>query len=246
LLPGNDSISPTKPGMPSVTEVRIGPVVHLAWSEADTGNSAITGYQILRGTASGAETLLTTVTGTQTGGTFDDLKANDTTKTYYYKVLAVNAVGPSCGNNEIIAPYVGDGCTGIVIHKNDPTHPEANAGTATPPSLLIDYISVAEPPSSPGNFVFKMKVNDLSTVPPNSRWRITWNSAAAETYPSVANDPTTGDPLFAQQFYVGMTTGASGPPTFEYGTLADAGVPAVFVISETTQGTALAGSGFNP
>jgi PKD repeat protein len=246
-LAGKDPASPTSaPGMPSVTQRRIGPVIHLAWSEADTGNSPITGYQILRGTASGAETFLTTVPGTQTGGTFDDLAATDTTKTYYYKVLAVNAIGMSCGNNEVAAPYLGDGCTGIVIHKNDPTHPEANAGLNTPASLLIDYISVAEPPTSPGNFVFKMKVNDLSTVPPNSRWRITWNSAAAETYPSVSNDPVSGDPLFAQQFYVGMTAGPTGPPTFEYGTLADAGVPAVFVISETKQGDALAGSGFTP
>src|SRR4029077_13711103 len=40
-----------------------------------------------------------------------------------------------------------------------------------------------------------------------------------------------------QQYYVGMTTGSvqgNSKPTFEYGTLADAGVPAVFVIQETT------------
>ena len=135
-LAGKDPASSTShPGMPSVTQRRIGPVVHLAWSEADTGNSPITGYQILRGTSSGAETLLTTVPGTQTGGTFDDLTATDTTKTYYYKVQAVNNVGASCGNNEVAAPYLGDGCTGIVIHKNDPTHPEANAGLSTPASL---------------------------------------------------------------------------------------------------------------
>ena len=71
-----------------------------------------------------------------------------------------------------------------------------------------------------------------------------WDSAAAEDYPSVANDPVSGAPLFAQQFYVGMTTGPSGPPTFEYGSLADAGLPAVFVISETKQGNALPGSNF--
>jgi dockerin type I repeat protein len=36
-----------------------------------------------------------------------------------------------------------------------------------------------------------------------------------------------------QQYYVGMTMGASGSPIFEYGTLADAGLPAIFVIGET-------------
>jgi hypothetical protein len=220
LLASKDPASSTsQPGMPSVTQRRIGLTVHLAWSEADTGNSPITGYQILRSTASGGETLLlATVPGTQTGGTFNDLTATDTTKTYYYKVLAMNGVGASCGNNEVAAPYLGNACTGITIHQNDPTHPEANAGANTPASLLIDYIAVGEPANSPGNLLFKMKVNDLSTVPPNSRWRITWDSFSSP----------------GQQYYVGMTTGNTGTPTFEYGTLADAGVPAVFVIQETT------------
>jgi hypothetical protein len=231
LLAAKDPTSTvSQPGMPSVTQRRIGRTVHLGWSEADTGNSAITGYQILRGTASNAEILLTTVAGSQIGGSYDDLTATDITKTYYYKVVAVNAVGASCGNNEVAAPYIGDACTGIIIHKNDPTHPEANAGTATPASLLIDYIAVGEPASSPGNFLFKMKVNSLATVPPNSRWRIMWDSPSSP----------------GQQYYIGMTTGATGAPTFQYGYLADAGVPAVFVISEQSAIPALPGSTFNP
>jgi hypothetical protein len=230
LLAGHDPASSTSvSGMPSITQRRVGSVVRLAWSEADTGNSPITGYQILRGTASGAETPLTTVAGTQIGGTYNDLTATDTTKTYYYKVRATNAVGTSCGNNEVASPYLGNGCTGIIIHQNDPNHPEANAGTNTPASLLIDYIAVGEPPNS-NNFMFKMKVNDLSTVPPNSRWRIMWNSFSSP----------------GQQYYVGMTTGNTGAPTFEYGTLADAGVPAIFVIQETTTGTADPASNFQP
>jgi hypothetical protein len=229
LLAGHDPANSTsQPGMPSVTQRRIGRTVHLAWSEADTGNTPITGYQILRGTTSNGESPVATVTGTQIGGTFDDLTATNTTQTYYYKVIAINAAGQSCANNEVAASYVGDACTGIVIHKNDPTHPEANAGANTPASLLIDYIAVGEPADSPGNFLFKMKVNDLTILPPNSRWRIIWNSFSSP----------------GQQYYVGMTTGSAHqcgdqvcldlPPVFEYGTLADAGLPAVFVIAETT------------
>jgi hypothetical protein len=143
-------------------------------------------------------------------------------------VQAINAVGTSCGNNEVASPYLGDACTGITIHQNDPSHPEANAGANTPASLLIDYVAVGEPADKPGMFLFKMKVNDLSTAPPNSRWRITWNSFTSP----------------GQQYYVGMTTGNTGTPTFEYGTLADAGVPAIFVIKETTVGTADPASNF--
>ena len=226
--PPNAMNATSAPGIPTVTTRRVGPVVHLGWSEADTGNSAITGYKIMRGIASGAETLLATVSGTQT--TYDDATATDTSKTYYYKVLATNAVGTSCAASEVAAPYIGDTCSGIIIHRNDPSHPEAVGGTATNPplaSMLIDYIAVGEPPDT-NDLMFKMKVGDLSTIPPNSRWRIAWDSFSSP----------------GQQYYIGMTTGATGAPTFEYGTLADAGVPAVLVITETKAGEPDAGTNF--
>ena len=213
------------PGMPTVTTRRVGQVVHLGWSEADTGNSTVTNYTIMRGTASGGETALTTVPGTQT--TYDDLTATDITKTYYYEVVAINVVGMSCANNEIAAPYVGDTCGGLIIHQNDPTHPESAAATANP-QLAIDYIAVGEPSSS-SHLMFKMKVTNLNTVPPNSRWRMVWDSFSSP----------------GQQYYVGMTTGAMGPPTFEYGTIATAVVGLVIgVPTETMVGAALPQSNF--
>jgi len=229
--PPNPLTATSVPGMPFVTQRRVGPVVHLAWNEADTGNSAITSYQILRGTASGAETLLKTVKGTQTGGTFNDLTATDTTKTYFYKVIAVNGVpGASCANNEVASPFVGDPISGTIIHRNDPTHPEATGGSAgqpPAPELLIDYIAVGEPPGT-SNLMFKMKVGDLSTIPPNSRWRIAWDWWS----------PTN------QMYYIGMTSDQNSAVTFEYGTLADAGVPAVLVLGETKVG--VPDASFNP
>jgi hypothetical protein len=238
LLAGFDPITLTsKPGAPFVTAYRVGSVVHLAWNEADTGNAQISNYKILRGTASGKETTLATVKGTQTK--YDDTKATDPTKTYYYKVVALNKVGQG-SSAEVAAPFLGDACNGMIIHRNDPTHPESFGGavlttapigpgatpvpTPTPPvlasavpQLLIDYISVAEPASVPGYFVFKMKVNTLSSIPANSRWRIAWDWWT----------PTT------QLYYVGMKSDQSGNVSFEYGTLADAGVPAVLVLGET-------------
>jgi hypothetical protein len=216
------------PGMPFVTERRIGNTVSLAWSEADSGNSMINNYQIFRGTASGAEgaTPIATVAGTQIGGMYIDTTATDPTKIYYYKVVANNSMGPSCSNNEIAAPFVGDTCTGIIIHKNDPTHPESTGGgSGQPPplpSLLIDYVAVSEPPAT-NNLTFTMKVGDLSgTLPANSRWRIAWDWFNA----------TTGD----EMYYIGMNTDNNSAVTFEYGTLADAGVPAVLVLGETKTG----------
>jgi hypothetical protein len=230
MLAAKDPASPTQaPGMPSVTALRIGNMVRLMWNEADSGNSMINNYQILRGTASGAETFLTTVAGTQTGGTFNDTTATDVTKTYYYKVVAVNSAGASCPNNEIPAPYVGDNCTGIILHKNDPSHPESTGGTAGQPplpTLLIDYISVGEGPGS-NDLVFKMKVGNLNNpLPPNSRWRIAW-----DWFVKGATDPED-----IQMWYVGMATDATSTVTFEYGTIADAGVPAVLILQETKVG----------
>src|SRR5207244_13236624 len=103
-----------------------------------TGKSTMKRYQIVRGTASNAETLLTTVSGTQTK--YDDLSATDTSKTYYYKVVAVNGVRMSCRNNEIVAPYVGDTCTGLILQRTPPGHPEQSSQRLAPASLDINYI----------------------------------------------------------------------------------------------------------
>jgi hypothetical protein len=218
--PPNPLTAKSVPGMPSVTQRRVGSVVHLGWSEGDTGNSTITSYQILRGTASGGEnpTPIATVPGTQT--TFDDLKATDVTKTYFYKVVAINGVGMSCANNEIAAPFVGDTCNGVIIHRNDPTHPESAAANANP-QLAIDYIAVGEPAFADGssNFMFKMKVTNLSTIPRNSRWRMVWDSFSSP----------------GQQFYVGMRSDASSAVTFDFGTIATAVVGLVVGVPTETK-----------
>jgi len=223
MLAAKDPATTTSvPGMPFVTQRRVGPVVHLAWNEADNGNSPIKRYRILRGTTSGSETALATVSGNPPATTYDDLTATDTTKTYYYKVIAVNGVGSSCGNDEVASPFVGSPSNGMIIHKNDPSHPEATGGSVTPPpapELLIDYIAVGEPTGT-SNLMFTMKVGDLSTIPPNSRWRIAWNWWT----------PT------SEQYYIGMTSDQNSAVTFEYGTLADAGIPAVLVLGETKVG----------
>jgi hypothetical protein len=183
-------------------------------------------YQILRGTASGAETALTTVKGTQTK--YDDTTATDTTKTYYYKVLAVNSAGMSCANNEIAAPYVGNTCSGLILQRTPPGHPEQSAQGLAPASLAIDYISAAEPPGT-SNLVFKMKVTSLTSLPKSSRWRIVWNSYAA-----------TGE-----QFYAGMRTDSNGTVTFEYGTVATAVIGLVIGVPTETKIGSLPGSSFN-
>jgi fibronectin type 3 domain-containing protein len=74
--------------------------IALSWTvPASNGGSAITGYQILRGTSSGGEAFLTNV------GNVTSYK--DTTAargvTYWYTVVAINAIGSSPASNEASA-----------------------------------------------------------------------------------------------------------------------------------------------
>ena len=51
------------PGMPSLSLYRVGTVAHLAWSAGDTGNSPLTGFDILRGTTATSLAKIATVAG---------------------------------------------------------------------------------------------------------------------------------------------------------------------------------------
>jgi len=72
-------------------------VNHLNWTTPSNGGSAISGYKVYRGTASGGEALLTSVGAVNS---FDDTGVSNGT-TYYYRLSAVNAKGEGDTSNEI-------------------------------------------------------------------------------------------------------------------------------------------------
>jgi hypothetical protein len=196
--------TPTVPGAPFVTALRNGGVVHLGWSQSNNGGSPITQYTISRGTTSGGEAFLANVPGTQLS--YHDTTATDTAATYFYKVTATNAQGPSCGTNEVSARYVGNSNTGLgYTIYTDPTGVNETGSQAANPDLDIETLSIAEPSIGPhaGKLVFNLKVVNLATVPNERMWRIIWDSPNAP----------------AGKFYVGMTKDAAGVVTFEYGTV---------------------------
>ena len=197
--PANTAVAP---GTPFLAAKRNGGVVRLSWSEADDGGSAITGYNVLRSTSPGTETLLATVPGTQLR--YDDPSATDPALTYFYKVAAVNAQGSSCGDNEVPALFAGSSYSdsGLTVSA-DPTGDQTGAPANA--DLDIQSVSIAEPGNGPnaGKLVFNLKVADLTTSPNNRMWRIVWNSPNSEF----------------GQFYVGMTKDAAGAVSFEYGTV---------------------------
>jgi hypothetical protein len=233
IAAGDPASLTSAPGMPFVTATRIGNVVKLAWNQSDTGKQSITGYDIWRSVTSGNEVLLTSI-GNATS--FVDNSATDATKTYYYQVVAKNNSGSSQRRNEVAVPYVGDACSGVIIHRNLPNHPESTGGTVGQPpvpQLLIDYVAVGEPPLT-NQLMFKMKVGSLTTLPPNSRWRIVWD------YVGAPNNKNTDE-----QYFVGMRTDGSSNVIFEYGTVSTLSLVVVGVPQENVVGPADPASNYN-
>lgn len=119
---------PTAPAAPALLGATGGASsISLSWSTPADGGSPITGYQVWRGTSSGGESLLTSL-GVQ--GTYVD-SAVVTGTTYWYQVLAVNAIGPGPKSNELSAR--------LIIAPSAPTLLAAPADRAaalswTPPS----------------------------------------------------------------------------------------------------------------
>jgi fibronectin type 3 domain-containing protein len=74
--------------------------VSLSWSVPANGGSAITGYNVYRGSTSGGEALLGSVGATTT--TYTDT-AIVTGTAYYYEVTATNGIGESARSNERVA-----------------------------------------------------------------------------------------------------------------------------------------------
>lgn len=198
----------TIPGAPSITVGRDGYTAHVTLSESDNGGSAITAYKIMRGTASGAETLLTTVSGSQVS--YNDTTA-DANTVYYYKVIAVNAQGESCGSNEVVSKPIGSSCTDMKI-VTDPIGDQKGTQASQNGDLDIQSVSMSEPyfTDSSNKLVFKMKITDPA-LQPNRQWRILWN------YPVRAVDIP--DASFTGTYYVGMNTDGTGARSFEYGTV---------------------------
>ncbi|HEX8281537.1 MAG TPA: dockerin type I domain-containing protein, partial [Chthoniobacterales bacterium] len=200
------------PGAPEVTALRNGNVVHLSWSTPNNGGSPITGFNISRGTASGAETFLIGVPGNLRQ--FSDAGATDPNATYFYKIQALNAFGSSCGNNEVQARYVGNSSVspgyGVLF---DPT--EAGPQTANP-DLDIRQLSIHEPTAGAdaGKLVINLKVQSLALIPNERMWRVFWDSRFATGTPLAG-----GAPVHAGKFYVGMTKDAAGAISFEYGSV---------------------------
>ncbi|HEX8651658.1 MAG TPA: hypothetical protein VF708_12530 [Pyrinomonadaceae bacterium] len=223
--------TPLVPGAPFLTTFRDGARVRLEWSQSDDGGSPITGYKIFR-SSGGTETLLRRV-GKVTS--YEDI-VPDKTQTYDYRVVAINAVGESCGDNTKSAPPLGGACTSYIVDV-DPTGDQKSAPAN--PDLDIQTVSVSEPSfGSVHKLTFQMKVADLHTLVPDRQWRILWN------YP--VGPGGDADSSFGGRYYVGMNTDNAGQVSFEYGIVTNIDASPASTQQPMTLGPAEAGSNYTP
>jgi|HubBroStandDraft_3_1064219.scaffolds.fasta_scaffold05027_1 hypothetical protein len=229
LLHAFDPVEPAAPPAPrAVSAVRLGGAVTVSWLEPDNAGSPLTAYKVYRGTTSGGETLLATISAVKPE--YVDAAANPALQ-YFYRVTAVNAQGegPFCGEVSVVAGAAESPCVlpGLTI-VTDPTGDQTGAPANS--ELDIQRLSMAEPflNSCTNQAVFTLKVADLSVVPPQARWTIFFSRA----------DGT--------EHFVAMTSDSTGNPTgvsfvFGHTSLGTGGVRQL-----TTDGNADAGSAFTP
>lgn len=225
LFSSYDPVEPSVPAAPPLSGSRDNAGVHLSWLAPDNGGSAITGYKVYKGSTSGGETYLATVTG----NTYADTTVGSS-GTYYHKVSAVNSVGEGALSNEV-SPLTTAGaqnsCTlpGALVSRDDS---DATPNTPPDPSVDVKSVYVAEPYFADGSnkLVFTLNVGPASSLPPSSQWYIMWNRPSPD-----AN---------YDRDYVAAKTDATGAVSYEYGKISPPSVNA-----PTRMGAADAGS-FTP
>lgn len=234
---------PVEPGLPAspqlVSAVTNAGGALITWLEPDNGGSPITGYNVYRGTTSGAEVFLAQVSGNTTTKFLDPAPPSGSV---FYYVKAVNAAGEGnhCGELPLgLAPPVESPCIppGVTILTDQAGDIITPIGETSNPGWDLRKLSIAEPYLfAPSKLVFTLKVESFAGgVPPeNTRWPIQF----------VVNGSTTSG------FWVDMSTyptdgGSSAAPVFKFGTFTINAMTGVYGAPNTRVGNADASSNFN-
>ena len=200
----------TLPGAPLVSGSINGAntVAKLSWPAPDDGGSPLTAYRISRGpSATGPFTLLATLPAGKNN--YGDNTLDPTIQNFYI-VTAENAigVGPYCHpfHPAVVTVVVEDSCKlpGLTI-LTDATGDELDMV----PGHDVQSLQISEPVAFvPNKVVFTLKMQSLATVPPGTRWPVTFNvgSPAVNYTVRMTNVPADGATT-APIFQVGPTGG---------------------------------------
>ncbi|TJY56657.1 hypothetical protein E4T66_19025 [Sinimarinibacterium sp. CAU 1509] len=214
LFAAFDPVEPAAPGGACLSGERTGASVLLNWRAPDDGGSAITGYDVYRGTTAGD---VSTLIGSTAGkAAFEDTTADPAVEHYFYRVVAKNSNGSAAGNVLDlpigVAPLPETSCAlpGITVSEGEAGN--CSADGCTPQTDLIK-VSVAELSSLPDQLVFDVQVDSLDPVPlPGNYWLVLTSTDAGENL-YLSMDTSTGTPAYSYGTYV---AGTAGLLTFTY------------------------------
>lgn len=99
LLAAFDPPEPMTPEAPYLAGNRTAAKVDLSWNAPDNGGADISVYKILRGTDTGAETQIATVSGDK--ARYQDASVEASVPQYFYQIVASNAQGDGLVSNEV-------------------------------------------------------------------------------------------------------------------------------------------------
>jgi PKD repeat protein len=210
-----DPIEASPPAAPQIVSVvrQDATSALVTWLKPDNGGSTITGYNIYRSNTSGTEDFYAHVNGPDTTKFLDQAAPNSSN--WYYKVMAVNAIGESTYCHELNvngAQPAESACQRpFLTMATDPTGDQLQAPNANQ-QLDIQRVSVGEPFTTcdDKSITFLMKVQNLNPAPaPNGAWRVVFN----------VKDTTNT----TRKVYVQMDTQLTPTPEFEYGYIDDTG-----------------------
>jgi PKD repeat protein len=210
MFAANDPSEPAIPGAPLVsgsanstnTEVK------LSWPTPDDGGSPLTAFKVSRGpSATGPFTQIATLPASK--NSYTDTGYDPTLQNFYI-VTAENATGtgPSCGafHPPVVTVVVENACKlpGLTI-LTDASNDELDMLAGHD----VQSLQIAEPIAfAPNKVVFTLKMQSLATVPPGTRWPVTFNvgSPAVNYTVRMTNVPADGATT-APIFQVGPTAG---------------------------------------
>jgi hypothetical protein len=220
---------PSVPARPrlSATQTAVGGPVTLSWKAPDNGGSAITNYYIYKGTSPGSEKVYQNV-GTHLS--YQDTKIKKGV-TYYYYLVAKNAVGSSQPSPEV-SPVVSNSKPMCTLPGQQVVTDNSGDQVGAPSNADLDILGVyAAEPANTNDLAISMQVSDLSSAGAGHQWRLYWDYADQS----------------GNRWYVGMDTGPTGTPSFIYGTNYGVSSPVKYAPgTQETSNPALAGSGYNP
>ena len=188
-----DTTTAVLPKAPCLSGTRDVTASHLTWKAPDNGGSDIVGYQILRGTTSGGESVIITNT-LSTRTAFNDATADPSVPDYFYVVKAINALGTGPKSNEVDLkvgptqvqplPYSCSGVNVVTDAAGDAINP-APGGLG--PTSQADITAISFSADTPATTITtKMTLANLTSTPsPGTTFTtyfVVWTSSNGKTY----------------------------------------------------------------